>query len=287
MSKILVTGVGGPAGRSVTSLLLEQGVYVVGTDMKLVEMDGIRFYQVPQADDPRLLSEVYAIAKQEKVDLVIPTVSEELPVFSTSWQWHAELPLLISSAKAVETANDKYLTSLALSNANVSVPRYCLPSQLYSPDDLAGRIGWPCISKPRVGRGGREVLLHDEDDWLAILTLGDNYILQEFADGTDYAPNVYVSPDGQSTVIVLEKTELKEGKVGNAKSVRRAQDEDVAELAKAAAQAVGLVGPLDIDIRRKSDGRPVVLEINARFGANIRYAPEVFEAALAGYLTKS
>jgi carbamoylphosphate synthase large subunit len=51
-----------------------------------------------------------------------------------------------------------------------------------------------------------------------------------------------------------------------------------------AARAVGLIGPLDIDIRRKSDGTPLVLEINARFGANIRYATEVFEAALAGYL---
>jgi carbamoyl-phosphate synthase large subunit len=37
---------------------------------------------------------------------------------------------------------------------------------------------------------------------------------------------------------------------------------------------------LDIDIRRRRDGTPVVLEINARFGANIRHAPEVLDAAL-------
>jgi len=287
LSKILVTGVGGPAGRGVTSLLLERGVDVVGTDMKWVEMDGIHFHQVPAADDPQLLPTVHLIANQEGVDLIIPTVSEELPVFSQSWQWQAELPVLISNASAVETANDKFLTSLALSAANVSVPRFCLPSQLYSPDELVSKIGWPCISKPRIGRGGREVLLHEEEDWSFITILGDNYILQEFAGGTDYAPNVYTSPKGQSTVVVLEKTELKEGRVGNAKSVRRAQDEDVAALAKAAALALGLVGPLDIDIRRKADGKPVVLEINARFGANIRYAPEVFEAALDGYLEKS
>ncbi len=61
-------------------------------------------------------------------------------------------------------------------------------------------------------------------------------------------------------------------------------DEDVAELARQATRALGLSGPLDIDIRRKSDGTPLVLEINARFGANIRYASEVFEAALAEYL---
>jgi carbamoyl-phosphate synthase large subunit len=43
---------------------------------------------------------------------------------------------------------------------------------------------------------------------------------------------------------------------------------------------VGLNGPLDIDIRRKGDGIPVVLEINARFGANIRYAPEILDAVI-------
>ena len=47
MSKILVTGVGGPAGRSVTSLLLERRVSIIGTDMKVVEMEGVRFYKVP------------------------------------------------------------------------------------------------------------------------------------------------------------------------------------------------------------------------------------------------
>ncbi len=286
MKKILVTGVGGPAGRSVTALLLEQQVSIIGTDMKLITMDGVRFYQVPPANAPDLLSTVYAIAKQEKVDLVIPTVSEELPVFARGWQWQREFPALISSAKAVEIANDKYLSSQALSAQHVAVPRFNLPSQVRSPDELAQSIGWPCISKPRVGRGGREVYLHNEEDWDTLKALSDGYILQEFADGTDYAPNVYAGPDRQTVVVVLEKTELKEGKVGNAKSVRRTEDEDVASLAIAAARAVGLSGPLDIDIRRRSDGKPVVLEINARFGANIRHAPEVFEAALAKYLSR-
>jgi carbamoylphosphate synthase large subunit len=91
---------------------------------------------------------------------------------------------------------------------------------------------------------------------------------------------VYLGQNGDAVVVVLEKTELKEGIVGNAKSVRRVDATDVSDLAAAAARTVGLSGPLDIDIRRRSDGVPVVLEINARFGANIRHAPEVLEAVL-------
>jgi carbamoylphosphate synthase large subunit len=280
MKKILVTGVGGPAGRSVSTLLLERHYSLVGTDMRNLDDLAFPFFQVPPARDGQFLEEVCKIARQSQVDLVIPTVSEELPVFARGWRNLSAIPVLVSSPNAIETADDKYLTAVALSKAGIAVPRYLLPSQVRSPEDIAGHIGWPCISKPRVGRGGREVTLRHEADLDQIIALGDGYILQEFAGGTDYAPNVYLGPDGQHVEVVLEKTELKQGLVGNAKSVRRVEDPVVAGAAFDAARAVGLSGPLDIDIRRKIDGVPVVLEINARFGANIRYAPEILDAAI-------
>ena len=283
MNSYLVTGVGGPAGRSLAASLLERNYRVVGTDMRVITFEGIEFHQVPPADAPDFLAAIHAIALRERVKLIIPTVSEELPVFASGWKWHHKFPILVSSAEAIETADDKYLTACMLSAKGVSVPRFALPSQVHSPEDVAQIIGWPCISKPRVGRGGREVAWHPEQDWPVISALDDRYILQEFAVGTDFAPNVYLGRNGQAVVIVLEKTELKEGIVGNAKKVKRVDAPDVAELAAAAARAVGLIGPLDIDIRRRSDGIPVVLEINARFGANNRYAPEVLGAVLREY----
>jgi carbamoylphosphate synthase large subunit len=280
MNSFLITGVGGPAGQSVTKLLLERQQRVAGTDMRMITLPEVAFYPVPPANSPDFLTSILAIANTARVDLIIPTVSEELPVFAAGWVWQADFPVLVSSAQAVNIANDKYLTAVALSAGGVSVPRFALPSQVHSPQEVAQKIGWPCISKPRVGRGGREVTWHPEQDWHAISALGDAYILQEFAGGTDFAPNVYIERNGQAAVVVLEKTELKEGIVGNAKSVRRVDAPDVADLATAAARVVGLYGPLDIDIRRRNDGVPVVLEINARFGANIRHAPEVLEAVM-------
>ena len=280
MNSFLVTGVGGPAGQSVAKLLLERKQHVAGTDIRIITLPEVAFYPVPPANAPDFLSAIHAIAESAQVDLIIPTVSEELPVFAGAWSWQEEFPVLVSPAEAIRIADDKYLTASALSANGVSVPRFALPSQLHSPQEVSKKIGWPCISKPRVGRGGREVNLHIQEDWPIISALGDRYILQEFAAGTDFAPNVYLGRDGKAIVVVLEKTELKEGIVGNAKSVRRVDAPDVADLAAAAARAVGLFGPLDIDIRRRSDGLPVVLEINARFGANIRHAPEVLEAVL-------
>jgi carbamoylphosphate synthase large subunit len=283
MTSFLVTGVGGPAGSSIAALLVERKQRVIGTDMRNLALPDIPFHQVPSASDPDFLPTIQSIAHSAEVDLIIPTVTEELLVFANGWRWQEEFPVLVSPAEATRIANDKYLTASALAAHGLSVPRFALPSQVHSPEDVAQKVGWPCISKPRVGRGGREVALHPEQDWPVMSALDDRYILQEFAAGTDYAPNVFIGPDGKTLVIVLEKTELKDGVVGNAKSVRRVDAPDVAKLASSTARSVGLRGPLDIDIRRRSDGVPVVLEINARFGANIRFAQEVLDAVLQAH----
>jgi carbamoylphosphate synthase large subunit len=280
MKKILVTGVGGPAGRSVSTLLMERHYPLIGTDMRNLDDLDFPFFQVLPARHAQFLEIMCKIAEESQVDLVIPTVSEELPVFARGWKNLSNIPVLVSSLDAVEIADDKYLTAVTLSKAGVAVPRYLLPSMVHSTRDISDTIGWPCISKPRIGRGGREVTIRYETDFEQVIALSDNYLLQEFASGTDYAPNVYSGPDGQHLEIVLEKTELKQGLVGNAKSVRRIEDPVVAGTALAAARAVGLSGPLDIDIRRKVEGLPVVLEINARFGANIRQAPEILDAVI-------
>jgi carbamoylphosphate synthase large subunit len=286
MLKILVTGVGGPAGQGLSAMLVERGCDLLGTDSRQLEDLNFSFHQVPIARDAGFIAAIRAIARAHPVDWIIPTVSEELPVFSA----HPDAfgpRVLIGSWDAVACANDKYLTAVALRLAGVAIPRFALPSEVKSAGDVAMAIGWPCISKPRVGRGGREVFIHDVEDFPAVHALSDAYILQEFAGGTDYAPELFVHPDGERpVVIVLEKTEMKEGRVGNAIAVRRVDAPDVARAALEATRGVGLAGPMDIDIRRRFDGLPVVLEINARFGANIRNAPEILEASLA-YMRKN
>jgi D-alanine-D-alanine ligase-like ATP-grasp enzyme len=113
--------------------------------------------------------------------------------------------------------------------------------------------------------------------------LDDRYILQEFIESSEFAPNIYCN-NGKSFAVVLKKTKLKQGIVGNALAVERVNEPDIAELAIRTAKAIGLTGPADIDIRRRDDGTPVVLDVNARFGANLAHAPEVLDNALEDYL---
>lgn len=280
MKRVLVTGVGGPAGQNVAHLLLERGYTVVGVDMRDVPIPGVTFHRVPAANDLLFVEELCRLAAREGVDLLIPTVTEELPIIAERWGQVSDIPAVIGPYPGVFVANDKYLTADRLAKGHVSVPRYCLPSQVRSADEVARIIGWPCVSKPRIGRGGRDVRVWQETDWPLVAALDDRFILQEFIPGTDYAPNVFIGHDGRALAVVLEKTRLKDGIVGNALEVRRIAAPDVADLAIAAARAVGLIGPLDIDVRRRADGSLAVLEINARFGANIAHAPEILDAVL-------
>ncbi len=285
MARILVSGVGGPAGRNVAALLLERGHSVAGVDAREVAVPGIDFWKVPLAGHPDFMGEIVSLAERERIDLLIPTVTEELPLIAEQWGHRSSVPVMIGAPDAVRTANDKYLTCLRLAKCGVAVPRFCLPSKVHSGADVQKALGWPCLSKPRVGRGGRGVAVWYAEEWPAVAALDDSSILQEFLPGTDYGPNVFIPPEARAAavVVVLENVVLKEGIVGNAAEVRRASAPDVVELACGAARAMGFVGPLDVDVRRGRDGTPAVLEINARFGANIAHAPEILDSALAAW----
>jgi len=263
---ILVTGIGGPAGRSLARQLAERRYRVIGTDMRVVDVPEATVHCVPAAADPAFVETLRALTHESGADLVIPTVSDA--------------PLALAPLEGVLLANDKWLTWQRLSGCGVSVPRAMLPSHVQSSEHVAQTIGWPCIAKPRIGRGGRDVRLYHAYDIDVLRALGDHYILQEFIPGIEYAPNVYIRGNGDDVVVSLRKTALKQGVVGNAVSVVRDTSSDVAALARAAGRALGLSGALDIDIRRRGDRTPVVLQVNARFGANSAYAPEILGALL-------
>jgi carbamoylphosphate synthase large subunit len=228
-------------------------------------------------------------------DLVIPTVSDELPQVAVL----AELlglagPVaggdghIVSSASGpTSVAWDKLLTMWALERAGVPIPRYAPATALESTVAAIDLLGAPFVLKPRVSRGGRGVRLIESvhEAWPA----GDgSWIAQGFAPGIEYNPQVYRSPiTGESTVIILEKTVLKQGRVGNAAEVVRlaaGSEPEVEAIAVRTAEALGLVGPLDMDVRRAEDGQPLVLEVNSRFGANSAYAPELLDAVLVEWL---
>lgn len=285
MTRLLVTGIHGPAGRALATQILARGLDLVGVDMVEQPLEGAVLRRIGPASDPGMIPQLIDIAYREDVDLVIPTVSEELVQVSAA-RHGFHVPVATSGSLGVARAEDKLFSMWQLAAHGVATPAFGVPSQFGSAQEAMATLGRPLVVKPRVSRGGRGVQVLDEPgnagDWSR---LPDGQILQQFAPGQEYAPVVFIDPAGDDDfVAVLRKTALKQGRVGNAVGVERVRGPevaDVAALALAAARALELVGPVDIDVRRLADGTPVVLEVNARFGANSATVPELLDRVLA------
>jgi carbamoylphosphate synthase large subunit len=282
-NSILVTGVGGPAGKCATKYMLHKGRAVIGTDMCTVNSNVAHFIEVPAASEASFIPAMLKIVRDFEVSLLVPTVSEELPIFAsekaafTAQGCH----VMIAPYQAVDIANDKLKTALFLDRHGIAVPR-TLPGDI--PHAYVSKsLGLPVIAKPRISSGGRGITLHTSHEKLA-QERRSNIVYQEFMSGEEYDANLFVNRKGElQSCVVLRKTVLREGLVGNALAVERVHREDIVELCSRAVKALGIMGPADIDIREDASGTPHLLEVNARLGANALSAREVMDDLLADW----
>jgi carbamoyl-phosphate synthase large subunit len=280
----MVTGVGGPAGWAVSQYFQQNGIEVLRADMRpLNGSDNFRL--LPPAYDENFVGVLDHLLDEADIRLLVPTVTEELPKVAEHREpiRRKNCTLFVSPPDAVRIANDKWATVRALIAHGVPVPSsYCGESK----EELLESVSFPILSKPRFGRGGRGIVIHRSSSDLPE-SLSTDRIYQEFLPGKEYDVNLFAEPGGTNpTSVVLRKTALKDGLVGNALTVERDNDREVSELAEAAVAALSLEGPIDIDIRRGVDGRAFILEINARVGANVRAAEEILIAMITSWRDK-
>ncbi len=164
-----------------------------------------------------------ALVERNEPDLVIPTVSDELVrIAHLGESLGLGRRLVLSGAGPTAVAGDKLLSMWSLARHGVAIPA---SAGAESFPDAAAAIAWtggPVVVKPRVLRGGRGVhVVHDPADpvWGG---LDAAWVVQAFAPRPEYSPQVYRSPDtGESVVVVLQKTALEHGEVGNATGAER------------------------------------------------------------------
>ena len=276
----MVTGAGGPAGRAVSEYFQQTGIAVMRADMAVNA--GSDFTRLPAASDHGFIPALDGLIADSQIGLLVPTVTEELPKIAKHRDFirQKSCAVFLSASGPVRIANDKWETVQALSKVGIPVPRsYCGDSKQV----LNETVPYPMLSKPRCSRGGRGIELHRNADELP-KELSSDRVFQEFLPGDEYDVNLFADPAGRTAAcVVLRKTALKAGRFGNALSVQREYEPEVAALAEAAVSALCLEGPVDIDVRRGLDGIPRILEINARVGANVRAAEEVLTALITNW----
>jgi carbamoylphosphate synthase large subunit len=280
--KVLVTGVGGPAGRATATFLRQRGISVIGTDIQQVESIVDSFHLMPRGDDPCFEDAMLNLVSHERPVLLIPTVSEELSVVSKSrHRLHAlGVHVFISEPAVVDLSNDKFDTATRLKELRIPVPKTLLLSELRSMTEAGEGLGYPFLVKPRVGRGGRGVVVYQQASD-AVSEQRTDVVCQEFMPGEGCDLNLFAFPAGHvKAIAVLQKTRIREGVICSAQNVQRVIRRDMVELGIRVARALKLEGPATVDVRRDCNGVPRVLELNARIGANMMLTEEILESLL-------
>ncbi|HWN67098.1 MAG TPA: hypothetical protein VNM90_05630, partial [Haliangium sp.] len=155
---VLVTGAGGPGGVAVIrSLLRRADVEVFAADMDrwasaLYLVDAQHRRLVPAAKAPEFIEVVRQLCADDAIDVLFPTVDEELPLLAAVRDDLFGAVLASPPLDTLETCLDKLALARACARA-VPVPR----TELLGTVEATSGWDFPVIVKPRRGAGSRGV----------------------------------------------------------------------------------------------------------------------------------
>jgi len=260
--RLLFTGGGGAATEAWYRLLSRQ------FDVHFADADGDarphpvpsrRWHVIPLASDAAFIDEMRRTCRSLNVDLLVPTVDEELiPIAAARERF--DCAVLLPPVRFVERHLDKlasqqWLAEHGLPAADTEV----LPGR--------GRVACPCVVKPRRGRGSRDFRIVQSDEEMRAHVLlshrpPEDFIAQERLDGQEFTVTVAADRNGRLRAVVPVRVAVKRGITIRARTVR---DEAVIAACAAIHAADPVAGCFNVQAVKTAGGAVKPFEINPRF----------------------
>lgn len=264
MKRILITGAGGPAAISFLKAIKGQPFEVHMADMShlaagLFLVPPEQRLCIPAGRDPLLVNALLMECVKRRIDVLVPTVDAELYALACAAHRFKEfgIRILVSSAKSLALCLDKFALAQACKDT-IDVPK----TELFEDPAAFERWAYPLIIKPRAGSGSRGVRRIDSFSELAAIPPSSELIVQEFLPGTEYSVDVLADTKGVIRAVVPRERMLVDS--GVAVVSRTVRDEGLMTAAANVAKAVGITHIANVQLRRRANGTPALLEINPR-----------------------
>lgn len=279
--RYLITGVGGPAGIGAIKCLQKANMAesIIGVDANNMA-PGLnfvdKFYSVPRCNESSYLHEMHTICKNENIDIILPTVDEEIRVFSNlNPNDYLKKLMLVPNKNCVDIANDKYICSKILSEVGVKIP------STYSQEDvMTTEIKYPVICKPRIGSGSRGISKISDLEMLGYTNrYRKDIYYQEFIEGTLYSVDTCFNRNNINIGIVPRKL-ISSSNNGFSNYFAKAwitvDDSDIIDTVRLIGETLKLVGCANLQFIRGENNDLYFIEVNCRWGG------WVFHSANAG-----
>jgi carbamoyl-phosphate synthase large subunit len=231
-----------------------------------------RCFTVPRCSHSNFVSNTIDICRNEKVDLVIPTIDPELPIYAAhSKEFEVTgTKVLISGPRTIDIAFDKLRTNQwFVSHGFPTVKQQSVQEVL---DSLA-QWKFPVIVKPRRGSASIGVRLVNDAEALQSLKDQPGLLVESLAHGVEHTTNLFVDHSGRCLCAVPhQRLETRGGEVSKGMTVKNYK---LMELARNVAEALpGAQGPLNLQGFVDDGDNVQFTEINARFGGGFPLAAE-------------
>jgi len=269
---LLITGCGGDTAMAMGRIAKESGAIrrLVGCDVH-PHHAGKRvcdvFELLPRAEDAGYVAALSDVARRHGASVIVPTTDAEIRRLLNDGLLETidGCPVVAPNAVAIRAGLDKFETNRVMVSNGLPAPW----------TRLAGREkpeAFPCVLKPRYGRGGRGVVRVEADDVEQYAAVGDTHIWQELIlpEDQEYTCGLYRTADGETRTITFRRW-LQDGLTYAAEV---AEIPAIDKLLVKIAEAVGLVGAINVQLRLAEDG-PKVFEINPRFSSTVGFRHKV------------
>lgn len=211
--KVLFTGGGGAGNEALWRLLKQKyDLYFSDADIKQIDpqISASRKFQIPFANSVNFTNAVVKLCDELDIDVLIPGVDEELTLLSDKVFKEKLMKIMIPQQEYVTTMLDKLSMIRCFQDQNLKVPETEALSQ-----DISG-FDYPCIIKPRKGRGSRGVFSvntsEEVDSFRSKLVDSlDTYIIQQQKLGFEYTVQMIANSEGRLIHVVPIKVSSKKG----------------------------------------------------------------------------
>jgi carbamoyl-phosphate synthase large subunit len=258
--RLLFTGGGGAGTEALYHLLANQyEVYFADSDpdAKPYPIPHDRWVQIPFATAPNFATDVADLCSRLQIDLLLPTVDEELlPISRFSVKFDCEI--LLPPERFVLRHLDKLTSNQFLQNYGLPAPKTVSATD--------SRLDFPCVLKPRLGRGSRHVFTTYSEVELQAQIISarkepHDFVLQELIIGDEFTVMMAADRNGILRAVVPVLVASKRGITIRAKTVH---DNTVVAACQAIHDADPVSGCYNVQLIKTPAGQVIPFEINPR-----------------------
>jgi len=270
---------------------------IIGVDMNgSVAASGLvdRFIQGPKATDPEFTKRLLRICSQHQVDVILPLVSKELPIFSVHKTDFKKIgtDVSVSDVEPLAKALNKGVMLQFLETEGFPIPQYEIVRTAEGLKKAIRNLGYPkkpvCF-KPAISDGSRGFRILDENKnrlellfeekpcsvYLNEMELLDilqgceeipETVVMEYLPNEEYSVDLLADHGRVLIAIPRLRQKIQSGISVQSKIVK---EDDVIKYTSDIVEALGLHGNIGVQVRRDQSGNPKIIEINPRIQGTI------------------